>query len=176
MRAQIRAALSSLLLAAVVGCTAASSDVDPRELSRYVHQLSLWAPQEAEVGRAVRRILATEFADEAEVRRQVVESRPRVEAQLEKLRAYKPRGAELADIHASYVEAWEVLSRGYDDIIRGFDEGDQATLGRGRRALLAWRNALPATAKRVRELGAATERLSSFSVSPTVPPVRRLQT
>jgi hypothetical protein len=119
-------------------------------------QLTQWAPQEAEVGRTVRRILDTEFADEAEVRRQLAESLPRLEAQLALLRAYRPGGSELQAIHATYVQAWENLRTGYADILRGFDGPDQAALGRGRAALLAWRRALPETANRLRELSAAT--------------------
>jgi hypothetical protein len=118
-----------------------------------MQQLDQWAPQEAEVGRAVRRILDTEFADEAEVRRQIAESLPRVDAQLALMRAYHPAGGALQQVHGDYVQAWETLRAAYDDILAGFDGSDQATLGRGRQELLAWRRALPDTARRLRELG-----------------------
>lgn len=108
------------------------------------------------MGRAVRRILETEFADEAEVRRQIAESLPRVEKQLALIRTYRPPGGEIQAIHASYVAAWANLQQGYVDITAGFESGDQAALGRGRRALVGWRNALPATATRLRALAAAS--------------------
>ena len=140
----------------VAGCAAPSAPLRQKDLAAYMQQLTHWAPQEAEIGRSVRRILETEFVDEAEVRRQVAESLPRVDAQLAVVRAYRPAGAELQAVHDSYVEAWDTLQRGYADILRALDEGDQAALGRGRQALLAWRHALPATARRLRELADAT--------------------
>jgi hypothetical protein len=155
VRAQIRRpiVLCAVLLSA---CTTPSQQPSQRDLSAYIEHLTQWAPQEAEVGRAVRRILDTEFADEAEVRRQIAESVPRVDAQLALLRAYHPAGNALQDVHAGYVQAWETLRAAYTDIIEGFDRSDQATLGRGRQELLAWRRALPDTAKRLRELAGAT--------------------
>ena len=141
-----------MLCMALGACSAPSTQLSQRDLSAYMEQLTQWAPQEAEVGRAVRRILDTEFADEAEVRRQISESVPRLDAQLVLLRAYRPSSTELQDVHAAYVHAWEDLRTGYSDVLRGYDGGDQAALGRGRAALLAWRRALPETADRLREL------------------------
>jgi hypothetical protein len=155
VRAQLEHSLAVLALV-LSSCAAPSAPVSRRDVGRYLHELDAWAPQEAEVGRAVTRILATEFADEAEVRRQIAESLPRVEQQLARMRGYDPSGPELRAIHASYVEAWATLQRGYADITSGFDSRDQELLGRGRRALLAWRRALPATARRLRALTAAT--------------------
>jgi hypothetical protein len=155
VRAQLHPVLAVLALAAT-SCSAPSTPTTNRDVARYLQQLQVWAPQEAEVGRAVARILATEFADEAEVRRQIAESLPRVEQQLALMRAYHPTGTELQAVHASYVEAWASLRRGYADITTGFDSGDPNVLGRGRRALLAWRAALPAVASRLRSLDAAT--------------------
>jgi len=139
-------------------CTSPSEQPTRHELSAYMEQLGQWAPQEAEVGRAVQRVLDTEFADEAEVRRQIAESVPRVDAQVALLRAYQPSSRALKDVHAGYVRAWETLRAGYADIVEGLDRADQATLGRGRQELLAWRRALPDTATRLREIaGTANE-------------------
>jgi hypothetical protein len=154
VRAQI---LRSILLLGVVviACAPPPPPTSERDIALYMQTLGDWAPQEAEVARAVRRILDTEFVDEAEVRRQLAESLPRLEAQLALMRAYRPQGDALQAVHEDYVEAWAVLRRGYSDITAGLDAGDQAALGRGRRALLAWRAALPETAKRIRALTAA---------------------
>lgn len=141
-----------MLSLAVAACNAPSTRVSQRDLSAYMSQLAQWAPQEAEVGRAVRRILETQFVDEVEVRRQIAESTPRVDAQLDRLRAYQPRSKELQDVHRAYLRAWEGLRTGYSDILLGFDQQSQAALGRGRAALLAWREALPETARRLREI------------------------
>jgi hypothetical protein len=156
VRAQIIRGI--LLFAALAtGCTPPPAPVSQREVARYLQQLSEWAPQEAEVARAVRRILDTEFVDEAEVRRQMAESLPRLEAQLTAMRAYHVgAGGDLGAVHRSYVDAWAGLRQGYADITRGLDGGDQAALGRGRRALLAWREALPETADRLRVLRDST--------------------
>jgi hypothetical protein len=155
VRAQtIRGILLLGLLAAA--CSPPPQPTGPRDVARYLQQLSNWAPQEAEVARAVRRILDTEFVDDGEVRRQVAESLPRLEAQLAIMGAYEARGDDLQAVHRAYVGAWAALRQGYADIMVGLDTGDQAALGRGRRALLAWREALPATAKRIRNLADAT--------------------
>jgi hypothetical protein len=164
VRAQIPYAI--VLCTALGACSAPSTQLSQRDLSAYMDQLTQWAPQEAEVGRAVRRVLETEFADEAEVRRQIAESVPRLEAQLVLLRAYRPSSTELQEVHAAYLAAWEDLRTGYSDILRGFDAPDQAALGRGRAALLAWRRALPETAKRLRELRDATDQGATKEAGP----------
>jgi hypothetical protein len=131
---------------------AAPPPVDQEDLRRYLLQAAAWAPQEAEVARAIGRVLETEFVDEAEVRRQLAESLPRVEAQLAVIEAYAPATIRLQSIHSRYVHAWRELQGAYAKIVRGFDTQDPAALAAGRGALLAWRQAIPAAARQLREL------------------------
>ena len=140
-----------LVLLALVSCTA-PRDSTSHEVAGYLRQLAEWAPQEAEAARAVRRILATQFVDEAEVRRQIAESRPRVEAQVAALSAYRARSRELSEVHRNYLEGWRRLARGYDEIEQGLDRTDQRALARGRAALVAWRDTVMSTARRLREM------------------------
>lgn len=142
-----------LLAALALAACAATPERD--EVGPYLQQLQAWAPQEAEAARAVTRILRTQFVDEAEVRRQIAESQPRVSAQVTALTAYRPRTPEIAGIHARYVDGWRRLQQGYEDILRGLDTGEQEALARGRAQLLAWRDALRETADRLQEAGAA---------------------
>jgi hypothetical protein len=151
VRTQTRGSIAALALV-VAACAPGR---EPDEVGPYLQQLQAWAPQEAEAARAVTRILRTQFVDEAEVRRQIDESLPRVSAQVAALTAYRPRGAAIGTIHTRYLEGWRHLQRGYEDILRGLDTGDQAALGRGRAELLAWRETLRETADRLQEAGAA---------------------
>jgi hypothetical protein len=149
-----------LLASLAAACGHSPGSVTQRDIARYLQQLGEWAPQEAEIARAVRRILATQFVDEAEVRHQMAESLPRIESQLTLMRAYNPHAAELEDIHQAYVAAWDGLRRGYADIATGLDTGDQAAIGRGRRRLVGWRQAIPDMARHLRELRDATDAMN----------------
>jgi hypothetical protein len=146
------------LLALLAGaCAPPPAPTSQRDVDGYLQKVAEWAPQEAEVARAVRRILETQFVDEAEVRRQIAESLPRLERQVAAMRAYQPHGVELEEVHQDYLRSWQALRAGYADVAAGLDTGDQAALGRGRRALVAWRESLPATASRLRELSESTK-------------------
>lgn len=149
MRAQ---AIGVTALVVLLAAACRTSPLSQQDVEVYLQQLRRWAPQEGEIARAVRRILETEFVDEAEVRRQITESTPRLEAHVVALRSYQPRPAELRDLHGRYRRTWEGLQDGYADILRGLDTANQPVIGRGRRALLAWREAIPATARRLLEL------------------------
>jgi hypothetical protein len=122
------------------------------DLRAYLARSKSWAPAEAEANRTIDRILKTQFVDEAEVRRQIADSRPRVVAHLTSLRAYTPHSAEVTHVHAEYIAAWEKLLAGYDDIDEGFSSGDYTKLARGRQAMEAWRRAIVDVAAELREL------------------------
>jgi hypothetical protein len=143
-----------LWLVAALALAACAPTPERDEIGPYLQQLQAWAPQEAEAARAVTRILRTQFVDEAEVRRQIDESLPRVSAQVAALTAHQPRSPEIRAIHGPYLDGWRRLERGYGEILRGLDSGDQTALARGRADLLAWRDTLRRTADRLRELGA----------------------
>jgi hypothetical protein len=98
------------------------------------------------------RILATQFVDETEVRHQIDESRPRILAHLEKVRAYVPLGARVQKIAKAYVATWEELLGGYAAIEEGFSSGDYTKLARGREAMAAWRDGILDVARELREL------------------------
>src|SRR5439155_1354668 len=90
----------ALVLGVLVAGCGVSPDTTRVELRGYLARTRNWAPVEAEANRAIKRILATQFVDEAEIRRQIVDSRPRILTHLEHLRGYPPRSKDIARIHA----------------------------------------------------------------------------
>jgi hypothetical protein len=146
-----RAALLSLLALAAVACGTTRAAVRTDVLA-YLQRAKGWAPAEAEAAKTIDRILRTQFVDEAEVRRQIADNRPRVLAHLEQVRAYEPRSRDVEQIHARYVAAWGVLLGGYDAIEEGFSSGDYSKLARGREAMEAWREQIVGVARELREL------------------------
>jgi len=118
----------------------------------YLQKMNSWAPVEAETARTLERIMATQFVDEAEVLRQISESRPRVQRQLDAATAYEPRTADVRRIHATYIKAWRTLLDGYASITTGFEHGDQEKLASGRQAMLQWRDTIVEVAEELRAL------------------------
>lgn len=122
------------------------------DVDRYLDAMQAWAPVEVETGQAIQRILATQFVDDAEVLRQIDDSRPRIERHIHALQAYHPRTADVRAIHREYVDAWVDLLRGYAEIERGLRDADPQTLAAGRAALLEWRRRLQTVARDLRDL------------------------
>ena len=149
-----------LLVSFAIACQA-SPTATRTDLRAYLSRTKSWAPVEAEAARTIGRILKTQFVDEAEVRRQIADSRPRLLAHLESLRAYTPHSKDVARIHARYVTAWERLLGGYDAIEEGFSSGDYTKLARGREAMEAWRAEIVGVADDLRDL------MQHFDVEPT---------
>lgn len=114
--------------------------------------MQTWAPVEAETGQAIQRILATQFVDDAEVLRQIDDSRPRIERHIHALQAYHPRTADVRAIHREYVDTWIDLLHGYADIEQGLRNADPRELAAGRAALLEWRRRLRTVARDLRDL------------------------
>ena len=144
---------------ALAGCDSAPTAART-DLRAYLARSRSWAPVEAEAARTVQRILNTQFVDEAEVLRQIADSRPRLSAHLEALRAYTPHTKDVARVHARYVSAWEELLGGYESIEQGFSSGDYTKLSRGRQAMDAWREDIVEVAGELREL------MQHFGVEP----------
>src|SRR5262249_57066637 len=82
----------ALLLTTVASCSTPPAALRADTLA-YLQKMASWAPVEAETARTLERIMATQFVDEAEVRRQIAESAPRGQRQLETATAYEPRTA-----------------------------------------------------------------------------------
>jgi len=143
--------VAAVCLLVVTGCRG-EADEARTDLRAYLAHTKSWAPVDAEAARTIDRILKTQFVDEAEVRRQIADSRPRLLAHLEGLRAYSPRSKDVARIHARYVAAWERLLAGYAAIEEGFSTGDYTKLARGREAMEAWREDIVTVADELREL------------------------
>ena len=122
------------------------------DLQAYLSRMKSWAPVEAETERTIERILRTQFVDEAEVRRQIRDDRPRALVHLERVRAYAPRSKDVQHIHARYVSAWEDLLGGYDAIEQGFTSGDYTKLARGREAMEKWGVGIADVARQLRDL------------------------
>jgi hypothetical protein len=155
--------LVRLVLLAVValGC-GAPPGTERADLQAYLDRTKGWAPVEAETARTLERILATEFVDEAEVRHQIEDSRPRILTHLERVRAYTPRSAAVQRIHETYIKAWQSLLEGYDAIVAGFTSGDYTRLAAGREDMARWKEGIVRAARDLRELsqrlGVSTER------------------
>ena len=122
------------------------------EFDEYLRHEQNWAPVEAETARTIERILATQFVDEAEVRRQVDADLPRVALHIGRLSAVHPVSPELALIHAEYVTLWKNLADGYRQIEQGLDGGVISDVAAGRASLDAWRQGIIATARALRGL------------------------
>ena len=148
----MRGAIGLALVLALVGACGVSPDTTRIELRAYLVRTKSWAPVEAETNRTLKRIFATQFVDEAEIRRQIADSRPRILTHLDQVRGFTAHSKDIARIHARYLAAWERLLGGYDAIEQGFSSGDYAKLARGREAMEAWREEIQAVAAELREL------------------------
>jgi hypothetical protein len=139
------------VLAAVAACSPPPGAIK-EDLATYLERSQTWAPLEAETAKTIERVLRTEFVDAAEVQRQIADSRPRLLAHLDRVRAYTPRLAPIKRIHARYISAWQLLLGGYDAIEEGFSSQDYTKLARGREAMARWRKTLEDVATDLREL------------------------
>jgi hypothetical protein len=147
----MRRNLFVLLLGIAVACSPSDTSVKA-DVQSYLSRAQTWATVEAEAARTIERILATQFVDEAEVRRQIADARPRIAAHLEHVRAYTPRTSAVEPIHRRYVGAWEDLLKAFADIERGFDSGDYTLLARGREGMAHWKEGVLAVARDLRRL------------------------
>jgi len=118
----------------------------------YLQKMASWAPTEAETARTIERILATEFVDEAEVLRQIADSTPRVQRQLDEAQRYEPRTTEVRRIHETYLEAWRALLGAYGSIKSGLENSEQPKLAQGRLGMARWRDGILAVARDLRAL------------------------
>jgi hypothetical protein len=121
-------------------------------LTLYLQRANDWAPTEAETARTIDRILATQFVDEAEVRRQITADAPRVAAHLARIEKVEPTSPEIRDVHRRYVVAWKTLDEGYRVLGRGLDAGNVPDIAAGRRALDDWRAGIVEVARELRRL------------------------
>jgi hypothetical protein len=148
----VRGTLGLVLVAALVAACSVSPDTTRIELRAYLARAKSWAPVEAETNRTLQRIFATQFVDEAEVRRQIADSRPRILTHLDHVRGFSAHSKDVARVHARYLGAWERLLGGYDAIEQGFSSGDFKKLAQGREAMEAWREEIQGVAAELREL------------------------
>jgi hypothetical protein len=142
---------SILFATALLSCSPATQTLRA-DLTLYLQRANDWAPTEAETARTIDRILATQFVDEAEVRRQLAADAPRVAGHLERIRAVEPKSPEIRDVHRRYVETWQALDEGYRILDRGLDTGQVPDIAAGRRALDDWRAGIVEVARELRRL------------------------
>jgi hypothetical protein len=142
----------ALLLSIAIGCSSPSDQALRADLTLYLQRANDWAPVEAETARTIDRVLATQFVDEAEVRRQVAADAPRVIAHLARIETVTPTSQELRDVHARYVGAWRDLSDGYAALLRGLDSGNVPDIATGRRAMEGWLENIVGVARDLRRL------------------------
>jgi hypothetical protein len=147
---------ASLLAITVAGCNPSDQAVRA-DLKLYLQRAADWAPVEAESARTIDRILATQFVDEAEVRRQVTADAPRVDAHLTRIETVQPRSPAVQQIHHHYVETWRTLAKGYQRLLHGLDDGQPSEIAAGRAALEAWRAGIVDTARDLRRLQASVD-------------------
>jgi len=138
-------------LAVIAACGTAPGTI-ATDVEAYLARARRWASVEADTNSTIRRIFMTQFVDEGEVRRLIVDSRPHLETHLGEIRRYTPRSRPVEAIHRRYVEAWEGLLAGYDAILTGFDTGDYTRLADGRKAMEGWRAAIERVAADLRQL------------------------
>ena len=153
-------AITALLLG--TACTAPSPTLRA-DTQAYLAKMAAWAPIEAETARTLDRIIATQFVDHAEVLRQLADSSLRVQRHLAEVEQYHPRTPEVRRIHETYLDGWHSLLEGYASIEAGLLGGDQASLSRGRKALLQWRQSIVLVA---RMLGAISNETNLAADSP----------
>ena len=122
------------------------------EVTRYLQLETEWAPIEAETARTIDRILATQFVDESEVRRQVAADSPRINAHLSRIAAYNFRSPEVAALHGQYMASWRDLLEGYRRIDQGIHVASASDISMGRRALESWRRSILDVARELRRL------------------------
>lgn len=149
--------LGSLLLLAACGTPPETLRVD---VQAYLERARAWSGVESHTMRTIELIFATQFVDEAEVRRQIAESTPRVQQQIALAKQYTPRTADVEAVHKAYLKAWDDLLVGYDAIVAGFDSGEYSNLARGRTLLEGWQAAILQTARQLRDLAERTNALS----------------
>jgi hypothetical protein len=140
-----------LVILLAVGCGTSSGEARIDVLG-YLERAKTWAPIEQETAATIDRIFRTQFVDEAEVGRQIADSRPRVQRHLSQVREFMPRSDDVERIHREYVTAWERLLAGYDAIETGFASGDYTKLAAGREGLDAWRGGIVWVADELRDL------------------------
>ena len=140
-----------LTAATLLSCSPATQTLRA-DLTLYLQRANDWAPTEAETARTIDRILATQFVDEAEVRRQVAADAPRVAAHLARIDKVQPASPEIRDVHRRYVENWQTLDEGYRVLVRGLDTGHVPDIAAGRRALEDWRAGIVEVARELRSL------------------------
>jgi hypothetical protein len=141
-----------VVLVVALACSSPQTQALRADLTLYLQRANDWAPVEAETARTIDRILATQFVDEAEVRRQVTADAPRVAAHLARIEAVTPSSQELRDVHDRYVGAWKTLSEGYTALLRGLDTGDVPAISAGRKAMESWREDIVGVARDLRRL------------------------
>jgi hypothetical protein len=146
--------LGSYATVALVGLAGCMSNpaTERADLVEYMRKLHDWSRLEAETAAGIDRILATQFVDDNEVRRQVKESRDRLGPHMLALQAWVPRTPAVRRIHAEYTQAWQRLLTTYQRIEAGLEQGDQDALADGRTGLLRWRRDIRGVAERLRPL------------------------
>src|SRR5258708_37983166 len=96
----MRRRVGALAIGLVVAAACHSSDGSvAADVQAYLGHAQMWAAVEGETARTIERILRTQFVDEAEVRRQIADARPRIAAHLQSVQSYSTRTAESAQIH-----------------------------------------------------------------------------
>lgn len=149
--AGVASACALLLVALVAGCGTPPETLR-LDVQAYLERARAWSPVESHTMLTIEHIFGTQFVDEAEVRRQIAESTPRVEQHLAAATQYEPRTADVEAVHRAYLKAWNDLIAGYRAIEKGFDSGDYANLAEGRRLLEGWQAAILDTARQLRDL------------------------
>ena len=143
-----------VVMAGISGCGGGRGSSQD-ELAAYLHDAEAWAPIEAETHRTIKRILQTQFVDEALVRQEVASALTRIDGHLVRIESIHPRDPQLYAIHAAYNRAWIDLRDGLRLLPEGFDQNDYAKLAAGRKALERWQAAIVAVADQLSSIGAA---------------------
>ncbi len=141
-----------LVLLFCLACSGPPPAAVRADAQAYYARVRGWSATEAETNRTIERILATQFVDEAEVRRQILDAEPRLASHLAVIGPYHPPTEPVRRIHQHYVAAWQELLDGLHAIQVGLDSSDYTKLAVGRRAMEHWRATIEEVAHELRAL------------------------
>jgi hypothetical protein len=136
------------------GCDSSAAPRPDLELdvAQYLARVKRWAPIEHQASVAIGKIFRTHLVDVAAVTGVTGSILPDVDKHLVAISAFTPRTPEIIRVHDRYVDAWERLRDGFQDIQDGMHGDDAMRLAEGRRRLDAWAGEMVQVATELREL------------------------
>src|SRR6185369_7892247 len=133
----LRLVAVALLLIAWAGCTRPPAK-DPAvvaDVVAYVEKIKKWEPVEAEVLKAMRDVRRSQFVDDDYVVSTLGGTMADVDLHLEEIDRFRPRTAQVEQVHQRYVKAWHDLHDSFAAIIAAMQRKDYVALSTGTQAM-----------------------------------------